>query len=152
MKKILGTIFLFAALAGPAMADGDAAKGEKLFKKCKACHAIGEGAKNKVGPEQNDLFGRTAGGLESFGKKYSKAMKAAGEEGLVWNEDTLKEYLAKPKAFIKGTKMSFAGFKKEQDLDDIAAYLLTFSPNYVPAEGDDAAPEEATAEEATTSK
>lgn len=134
MKKVLAAILLFSALAGPAFASGDVAKGEKLFKKCKACHAIGEGAKNKVGPEQNDLFGRAAGGLESYGKKYSKAMKAAGEEGLVWNEESLREYLTSPKKFIKGTKMSFAGFKKEEDLDNIIAYLAEYSPDYVPEE------------------
>lgn len=130
MKKIIAAALLLTAFAGPAMAEGSIEDGEKLFKKCKACHAVGEKAKNKVGPELNNMFGRTAGGLESFAKKYSKAMKAAGEEGLVWTEETLIEYLAAPKKYIKGTKMSFAGFKKDQDLEDIVAYLETFSPDY----------------------
>ena len=138
MKKIFTAALLLTAFAGPAMAEGNVEDGEKLFKKCMACHAVGEGAKDKVGPEQNDLLGRTAGGLESFEKKYSKAMKAAGEGGLVWTEDTLKEYLANPKQYIKGTKMAFAGFKDEQDLEDIVAYLATFSPNYVPEESSEA--------------
>jgi S-disulfanyl-L-cysteine oxidoreductase SoxD len=116
------------------MADGNAADGEKIFNKCKACHAVGEGAKNKLGPELNDVLGRTAGGLESFERKYSKPMKAAGADGLVWNEDSLKEFLTKPKDLIKGTKMSFAGLKKEQELEDIIAYLETFSPDYVAEE------------------
>lgn len=130
MKKIIAAALVLTAFAGPAMADGNVDDGEDLFKKCKACHAVGDKAKNKVGPELNHVFGRTAGGLESFEKKYSKAMKAAGDEGLVWTEETLTEYLAAPKKYIKGTKMSFAGFKKEQDLEDIVAYLATFSPDY----------------------
>lgn len=132
MRRLFAALTLVAALAAPAMADGNVEDGETLFKKCKACHAVGDGAKNKVGPELNHVLGRTAGGLESFEKKYSKAMKAAGEEGLVWTEDTLTDYLVAPKKYIKGTKMTFAGFKKEQDLEDIVAYLATFSPDYEP--------------------
>ena len=109
MKRILAAALVFSALASPAIAEGVVEDGEKLFKKCKACHAVGEGAKNKVGPELNDVLGRTAGGLESYVKKYSKKLKAAGEEGLVWNEETLSEFLVSPKKFVKGTKMSFAG-------------------------------------------
>lgn len=131
MKRILAAVALLSALTGPVLADGVAADGEKLFKKCKSCHAVGEGAKDKVGPELNNILGRTAGGLESYEKKYSKAMKAAGEEGLVWDEDNLQEYLASPRKYIKKTKMTFAGFKKEQDLEDMVAYLETFSPDYV---------------------
>lgn len=132
MRRLFAALTLVAALAAPAMADGNVEDGETLFKKCKACHAVGDGAKNKVGPELNHVLGRSAGGLESFEKKYSKAMKAAGEEGLVWTEDTLTDYLVAPKKYIKGTKMTFAGFKKEQDLEDIVAYLATFSPDYEP--------------------
>lgn len=132
MKRILAAALIFSALAGPALAEGNVEDGTKLFKKCKACHAIGEGAKNKIGPELNNVLGRIAGSLESFEKKYSKKMKAAGAEGLVWNEETLTEFLISPRKFIKGTKMSFAGFKKEEDQENIIAYLASFSPDYVP--------------------
>lgn len=131
MKPIIAALFLLPVMAGSVLADGSVEDGETLFKKCKACHAVGEGAKNKVGPELNHVLGRTAGGLESYDKKYSKAMKEAGEGGLVWTEDTLTEYLVSPKKYVKGTKMTFAGFKKEQDLEDIIAYLGSFSPDYV---------------------
>ncbi len=103
----------------------DVAAGETVFKKCKACHAVGDGAKNKVGPQLNDLFGRTAGSIEGF--KYSKAMVAKGEEGLVWDDESLAQYLSKPRSFIKGTRMAFAGLKKEEDIVNITAYLRTFS-------------------------
>lgn len=147
MKKILSAVMLFSALAGPALAEGVVADGENLFKKCKSCHAIGEGAKDKIGPELNDLLGRTAGSLESFDKKYSKAMKAKGEEGLVWTAESLTTFLADPKKLVKGTKMSFAGFKAEQDIEDIVAYLAKFSPDYV---HDDSSSDEAVEAQAPT--
>lgn len=134
MKRVLAAFVLFLALAGTAMAAGVVADGEKQFKKCRACHAIGEGAKNKVGPELNAVLGRPAAGLESYGKKYSKGMRKVGEDGLIWNEETLAEFLAKPRGYIKGTKMTFAGLRKAQDIENIVAYLMTFSPDYVPAE------------------
>jgi S-disulfanyl-L-cysteine oxidoreductase SoxD len=114
-----------------ASAEGDAAAGEKVFKKCAACHAVGEGARNKVGPELNDVVGRTAGTVDGF--KYSKAMVAAGEGGVVWSDDSLNTYLEKPKDFIKGNRMSFAGLKKEDDRADVIAYLKTFSAGAQPA-------------------
>ena len=100
--------------------------GEKIFKKCKACHAVGAGAKNKVGPHLNALAGRKAGSLEGY--KYSKAMAGAGEEGLVWTKETLGKFLAKPKAFMKKTKMAFPGLEKEEDRANVIAYLLTLAP------------------------
>ncbi len=116
---------LTALMAAPAFAQGDAAAGEKVFKKCASCHAVGEGAKNKVGPELNDLFGRVAGSHADF--KYSKAMIEAGAAGVVWSSETLHEFLTKPKDFIKGTKMSFPGLKEVTDIDNLVAYLETFS-------------------------
>ncbi len=109
-----------AAAVDPAMV----AKGEKVFKKCKACHQLGDGAKNKTGPVLNGIVGKAAGNIEGF--KYSKALKAAAEGGLVWNEEELKAFLAKPKGYMKGTKMSFAGLRKDADLDAIVAYLKSF--------------------------
>ena len=119
---------------------GDVAAGEKVFKKCRACHVVGEGAKNKVGPQLNELIGRTAGSIEGF--KYSKAMSAKGDEGLEWNEETLTAYLAAPKKYIKGTKMAFSGLKKEKDLDNIIAYLATFSSGATDAEAEEVPAEE----------
>ncbi len=95
--------------------------GEKVFKKCKACHQVGEGAKNKTGPVLNGIMGRGFASVDGF--KYSKVFKAAGGEGRVWDETAMAEFLTKPKAYLKGTKMSFNGLKKEKDIAAIIAYL-----------------------------
>jgi len=115
-----------------AFAEGDAEKGEKVFRKCKACHMVGEKAKNRVGPVLNNIIGRPAGTVEGF--KYSPAMIAAGTDGidwsngpLVWNEEALATYLAAPKKAIPKNKMAFAGVKKEDDMENVIAYLKTFS-------------------------
>lgn len=100
------------------------AAGEKTFKKCKACHQVGEGAKNKVGPTLNGIVNAAAGQVDGF--KYSKPMKAAATNGLLWSEEELAAFLTKPKAYMKGTKMSFAGLKKEKDVQAIIAYLKSF--------------------------
>jgi len=104
-------------LAGSARADGDAANGEKIFAKCKACHAV-EAGKNMVGPSLSGLFGRTAG--TAAGYSYSDAMKSSG---IVWSEETLFKYLEKPKDMVPGTKMAFPGLKEAQDRNDVIAYL-----------------------------
>ena len=106
-----------AAVSGPALADGDAAKGKKVFNKCKACHVADE-AKNKVGPSLHGVFGRKAGTVEGF--KYSDAMKESGGE---WSEETLAEYGKKPKEFIPGNKMAFAGIRKDDQIEDLIAFL-----------------------------
>jgi len=97
--------------------------GKKVFKKCKACHAVGEGAKNKSGPQLYEIIGRKMGTANRY--KYSKGFKVAAEEGRIWTEELMVEFLRKPKKFIKGTKMSFGGLKKDKDLDAIVAYLKT---------------------------
>ena len=96
-------------------------KGEKVFKKCKACHKVGEGAKNGTGPILNGIVGSVAGSVEGF--KYSKAMSSAGEDGLVWTPEELAAFLTKPKKYMKKTKMSFNGLKKESDLNAIIEFL-----------------------------
>ena len=111
--------------AAPAWAAGDAASGEKLFKRCAACHAVGKDAKNKVGPQLNNVVGRPAGGAEGF--KYSKAMSEAGAAGTAWTDEALDAYLADPKGYIKGNRMSFAGLRKDDERADVIAYLKTFS-------------------------
>jgi len=122
--KIVTIATLLAALASPVLAAGDADKGAKTFKKCKACHSIGEDAKNKVGPVLTGIIGKDAGANPDF--KYSKGMIAAAEGGLVWSEENLATFLTKPKAFVKGTKMGFAGLKKESDIENVLAYIATF--------------------------
>lgn len=107
-----------AAVAGAAHAEGDAAKGEKVFRKCKACHALEEG-KNKVGPTLWGVMNREAGQVEGF--KYSKALM---EAGLTWDVETLDKFLTKPKDLVKGTKMAFPGLKKEADRANVIAYLM----------------------------
>jgi cytochrome c2 len=134
MMKALALGLVLSALAiAPAYAAGDPAAGEKVFKRCSSCHAVGEGAKNKVGPELNELFGRVAGTLPDY--KYSQAMIDAGAGGLVWNPETVGPYLHDPKGHVKGTKMAFPGLKKDDEVANVIAYLATFSPNYVPADG-----------------
>ena len=113
-----------AALALPALADGDPAKGEKVFNKCKACHAVGEDAKNKIGPLLNGIVGAEIASVEGF--KYSDAFLEKKSEGLVWDEDTLDAYLTKPKDFIPKTKMTFNGLRKEDEREDVIAYLKQF--------------------------
>lgn len=100
--------------------------GEKVFKKCKSCHMVGEGAKSRSGPHLNDLFGRPLGGIEGF--RYSKTMEEMGAEGLVWNDETLAAFLAKPREYVNKTKMSFAGLKKDDDIKAVTEYLKSVSP------------------------
>ncbi len=121
---ILATTALVGLTSNAALS-ADAKKGVKVFKKCRACHVVNK-EKNKVGPHLVGLFGRKSGTVEKF--KYSKAMKEAGIE---WSVETLSEYLRKPKSFVPGTKMVFAGLKKEAQISDLIAYLqeATKQPN-----------------------
>jgi len=99
----------------------DIAAGKTSFNKCLACHAIGENAKNKVGPELNGLDGRKSGTVEGY--SYSDANK---NSGITWNEKEFKEYIKAPKAKIPGTKMAFAGITKESEVDSLWAYIAQF--------------------------
>jgi cytochrome c len=96
---------------------GDAAKGARVFKKCAACHKM-EAGKNGVGPSLHGVVGRAAGQVEGY--NYSTAMT---ESGIVWTPEELAAFLAKPRARVKGTKMSFAGLKKDSEIADLIAYL-----------------------------
>lgn len=117
--------FVFVALlaitgSGEVRAQ-DAAAGEKVFGVCKACHQIGEAAKNNVGPQLNGLFGRKAGTVAGY--NYSAANKSSG---LTWDEATFREYIKDPKAKIPGTKMIYAGLKDEQKTSDLIAFLKQY--------------------------
>ncbi len=131
MKRIIATA-LVGLLAAPAFADGDAAKGEKGFKKCKSCHAITapDGTAivkgGKTGPNLYGVAGRQAGSVEGF--KYSDSLKAAGEAGLVWDKDSFVEWVKDPKAFLKkhtgdSKAKSKMTFKLKKGAEDIYAYL-----------------------------
>jgi cytochrome c len=109
--------------AAPAQ-EGNAEAGADVFKKCRACHDVGPGAKNKVGPLLNGIIGRHAGTIEGY--SYSEANKKAGAKGLVWTEDVMFKYLENPLVFMPGTKMAFAGLKDPQDRKDVIAYLKKF--------------------------
>ena len=120
IRRAIVAVALGVALVppGPVLA-ADIKAGEKVFKKCRACH-YADREKHKTGPHLVNLIGRTAGSLEDY-KKYSKAIKASG---IVWDEETLTEYLRAPKKYIKGTKMAFVGLKKDTDIDNVIAYLM----------------------------
>ncbi len=110
-------------MSSSASAD-DAEAGQKVFAVCKACHQIGENAKNGVGPELNGLIGRHSGSVEGY--NYSAANK---DSGIVWDEETFREYIKNPKAVIPGTKMIYAGLKDEQKISDLIAFLKQFGPD-----------------------
>ena len=125
MKQVFVAAAMILAATVAAQAAGDAANGEKVFNKCKACHAVGEGATNKVGPELNGVVGRKAAAIEGF-SGYGDGLKELAAGGLVWDEAKLTEYLRDPKAFNAKTRMSFVGLKKDEDLADVIAYLAQF--------------------------
>jgi cytochrome c len=101
-----------------------AQEGEKVFRKCKSCHQVGEGAKNRVGPVLNGIVGATVGSVDGF--RYSRPMSAAGEDGLEWSETELVAFLENPRTYMKGTKMAFAGLKDGDDLVAVVEYLKSF--------------------------
>mgnify|MGYP001194017835 CR=1 FL=1 len=108
---------MLLAAASQARAEGDAAAGEKVLAKCKACHVIDKPT-NRVGPSLMGVVGRQAGHVDGF--KYSDAMK---DSGLTWDDATLDQYLADPKGFVPKNKMAFAGLKDEKDRQNVIAYL-----------------------------
>lgn len=114
---VAGFAAALALYGAPALAAGDADAGKKVFNKCKACHSLAEG-KKKVGPSLFGIIG--SGAAEVSGFKYSKAMKGSG---LTWDEETLAKFLTKPRALVPGTRMAFAGLKKEADVENVIAYI-----------------------------
>ncbi len=126
MNNILRTLVIVAATAtatSAALAQ-DVAAGKSSFNKCLACHSIGEGAKNKVGPELNGLDGRKSGTVEGY--SYTDANK---NSGITWNEEIFKDYIKDPRAKIPNTKMIFPGIKNEKEAGDLWAYLKQYGPD-----------------------
>jgi cytochrome c len=122
-KPTLSVLAVFISMAGASSALAqDAAAGETSFKKCLPCHSIGEGAKNKVGPELNGLDGRKSGTVEGF--SYSDANK---NSGVTWNKEQFLDYIKDPKAKIPGTKMAFAGIRNEAEANALWAYISQFA-------------------------
>ena len=112
---------------GQLLALGDLVHGEKVFKKCSACHMIASGGKNMIGPNLWSVIGRTAGSVSDY--KYSKAMIAYGKE---WTFEEMNRYLIKPQAYVKGTKMAFAGLRKEKDRASVILFMNSKSSNPKP--------------------
>jgi cytochrome c len=121
-RLIFGAALVAATFSTASAADID--NGKSIFNKCRACHTIGENAKNMVGPVLNGLFGRKAGSVEGF--NYSEANKSSG---ITWDEATFREYIKNPKAKIPNTKMVFVGISDDADIDDLVAYLKQFGPD-----------------------
>ncbi len=112
---------------GQLLALGDLVHGEKVFKKCSACHMIASGGKNMIGPNLWSVIGRTAGSVSDY--KYSKAMVAYGKE---WTFEEMNSYLIKPQAYVKGTKMAFAGLRKEKDRASVILFMNSKSKSPKP--------------------
>ena len=106
------------------MALGDLTSGEKIFKKCAACHSINKGGKNKIGPALYNVVGRAVGGVDDY--KYSKTLASYGKD---WTFEELNGFLTKPSSYLKGTKMSYAGLRKEKDRASVIKYLNQNSDN-----------------------
>ena len=122
-RTVVFIIALLVSSAGAALGQ-DVAAGEQAFRKCSACHSVGEDAKNKLGPELNGLAGRKFGTAEGF--NYSDANKNAA---FTWDETTFLDYIKDPRAKVPGTKMIFAGIKDEKEAKDLWAYLAQFDAN-----------------------
>ncbi|QYX56655.1 cytochrome C [Roseovarius sp. SCSIO 43702] len=136
MKHLIAPTLAALAFALPAHAEGDADKGEKTFNRCKSCHAIADGDEDivkggRTGPNLYGIIGSTAGTVEDF-SGYGDSLVAAGEAGLVWDEENLAEYVKDPRGFLKdyldddGAKSKMT-FKLNKGGEDVAAYLATFS-------------------------
>lgn len=123
LKPLGAAASLLLLTSAVAFAEGDVKKGAKVFKKCKACHVV-DAEKLKTGPHLVGIINRPVASVASFDekKKYSGALKEWGE-GKVWDEETLAEFLKKPKKVVKGTKMAFAGLRKDSQIADVIAYL-----------------------------
>jgi cytochrome c len=127
MRTILAAAIAGVVLTAGSAYAGDPESGAKVFNKCKACHMVGENAKNRVGPPLNGVVGRAFGTVEGF--KYSPSLRELADAGRVWDEETLDAYLKNPKDIVPKGRMAFAGLKKSEDRDDVIAYLKQFNPD-----------------------
>jgi cytochrome c len=118
VKRLMIAAWSSLAFVSSVHAEGDATAGAKVFAQCSACHAVGAGAQNNIGPALNGIVGRAAGTYPGY--RYSSAMR---KSGLTWNEDTLAQYLRGPDKTVPGTKMIFPGIASDQDLTNLIAYL-----------------------------
>jgi cytochrome c len=118
--------------SGAAFAAGDAEAGATVFKRCAACHSVGENATNRVGPVLNGVVGRQPGTYEGY--SYSPAMTKFGTEHPAWTPELLTQFVQAPRDVVPGTKMTFPGLKTPADAENVVAYLISLSPDYVPAE------------------
>ena len=128
MRFPTGPVFFVATLlafGNVLCAEGNAEEGENIFRRCRACHDIGDGAKNRVGPALTNIVGRKAAGVEGF--PYSSDMKSLGAKGFVWNEGNLDKYMENGKSVVANGKMVFPGLKDEHDRKDLIAYLKKFN-------------------------
>jgi cytochrome c len=119
---LLGVVLFVSLFSGASLQAGDIAAGEKVFRKCSACHVVAK-EQHRTGPHLVGLFGRAAATADGY-KKYSKALKASG---IIWDKTSLNDYLEAPKKYVKGTRMAFAGLKKQADRDNVITYLQQFS-------------------------
>lgn len=126
MQRYLLAVIVVAAMSAisPMASAQDLENGKSVFNKCRACHQVGEGAKNLVGPILNGLIGRKAGTIEGF--NYSDANK---NSGITWDDATFREYIKNPKAKIPNTKMVFVGLSDEKDAEDLLAFLKQYGPD-----------------------
>ncbi len=127
-------LMVLLCTAGTSWAEvgGDAENGEALFRQCRGCHQIGEGARDRIGPHLNNIFDRPAGVAEDY--RYSEGMQRAASGGLIWTYDTLDDFIENPRRLVSKTRMSFRGFDDQKDRDDLLAYLRQFSasPGNIP--------------------
>lgn len=126
-KTALVLAVIFTSGAAQAELLGNPEAGKKIYKLCQRCHEVGSGAADGIGPHLNGIYGRAAAANDGF--KYSKSMKRAGVDGLIWTVETLDAYIENPRALVSKTRMSFRGVKDPQKRADLMAYLRSFSDN-----------------------
>lgn len=139
MRRLLLLTALIGLVPQISIAQDEAvARGEQAFRICGGCHSVGEGAASRMGPELNGVVGGPIAAKPGF--SYSQTLTQMGADGVLWDHDRLAAFLNNPREFAPGTKMTFAGLKNAEKVDDIIAYLATFSPGQEPAHAPGAAP------------
>lgn len=118
--------FLYMMSAESMLANPQIEEGARLYRRCASCHEIGPDARNKVGPHLNEILGRPAASIDGF--RFSRALTAMADEGLIWEADTLDAFLLRPSDFVLGTRMSFSGVEKDSDRENLILYLATLTP------------------------